>query len=159
MILFTKICLFYYWIIFQPSLAFSTILIKDLQPGGEVDPRFLSVAIDSHLIAQRWKNFDFSSKKVLNMAKALSPAFLRIGGTAADLLNFQINSPSKQQPIQIYEKIVYDNTLDLAKYGCFCATDREDRKICEYWPTSSKYVFLYTKTWRQIFHLRYVYDG
>ena len=44
---------------------------------SEVDPRFLSVALDSHLVAERWKNFDFKSKRVLHMAQALAPAFLR----------------------------------------------------------------------------------
>ena len=26
---------------------------------AQVDPKFLSVAIDSHVVAERWKNFDF----------------------------------------------------------------------------------------------------
>ena len=34
-------------------------------------------------------NFDFHSRAVLSMAKALAPAYLRVGGTAADLLIFR----------------------------------------------------------------------
>ena len=33
--------------------------ITGFEAVGQVDPRFLSVAIDSHLIAERWKHFDF----------------------------------------------------------------------------------------------------
>ena len=40
-------------------------------------------------MAEKWKNFDFDSKRVLKMAQALSPAYLRLGGTAADLLYFK----------------------------------------------------------------------
>ena len=56
---------------------------------AEVDPKFLSVAIGSRLVAENWKNFDFKSTKLLNMAKALSPAYFRLGGTSADLLYFK----------------------------------------------------------------------
>ena len=62
--------------------------VGHLEAVGSVSERFLSVAIDSHVVAERWKNFDFHSEKVRNMASALSPAYLRLGGTAADLLTF-----------------------------------------------------------------------
>ena len=65
------------------------IEIDSTKVWSEVSPKFLSVAIDSHLIAERWKNFDFEAKKLQEMAKALSPAILRLGGTAADLLYFK----------------------------------------------------------------------
>ena len=63
---------------------------------AQVDPKFLSVAIDSHVVAERWKNFDFYSNRVLNMAKALAPSYLRLGGTAADLLTFKEKLSSKE---------------------------------------------------------------
>ena len=44
---------------------------------SEVSQKSLSVALDSHIVAENWKNFDFNSKSVLSMAKALSPAYLR----------------------------------------------------------------------------------
>ena len=59
---------------------------------GSVSDKFLSVAIDSHVVAERWKNFDFHSEKVLNMAAALAPSYIRLGGTAADLLTFVAGS-------------------------------------------------------------------
>jgi heparanase 1 len=65
--------------------------VSQLGKTGVVSDKFLSVAIDSHVVAERWKNFDFHSEKVLNMASALAPAYIRLGGTAADLLTFAPN--------------------------------------------------------------------
>ena len=48
----------------------------------------LQFGLDAHIIGKEWKNFDFDSAKVLAMAAALSPAYLRIGGTASNLLLF-----------------------------------------------------------------------
>ena len=56
---------------------------------AKVDPKFLSVAIGSRLVGENWKNFDFKSTKLLNMAKSLAPAYFRLGGTSADLLYFK----------------------------------------------------------------------
>ena len=90
------------WPLFKPYWVYSST-ITGLEPRCEVDARFLSEAIDSHLIAERWKDFNFSSKRVLNMARALAPAYLRIGGTAADLLTFRVN-PSKNSKIKNISK-------------------------------------------------------
>ena len=71
---------------------FKICLIWDLltfKVVAEVDSKFLSLAIGSRLVAENWKNFDFKSTKLLNMAKALSPAYFRLGGTSADLLYFK----------------------------------------------------------------------
>ena len=77
------------FIISTTSSLHSSIAIDLTQCVTQVDPRFLSVALDSHIVAEGWKNFDFKSPRVLNMARALSPAYLRLGGTAADLLFFK----------------------------------------------------------------------
>ena len=53
------------------------------------------MALDSAVIAERWRNFDFHSRAVLSMAKALAPAYLRVGGTAADLLIFREKGSSR----------------------------------------------------------------
>ena len=87
---------------------------------AQVDPRFLSVALDSHIVAEGWKNFDFKSPRVLNMAKALSPAYLRLGGTAADLLFFKEHSRSSKL-----------NSTG-SKSSCYCTTNYDEhKKICE----------------------------
>jgi heparanase len=73
------------------------------RPEHELDERFLSVAIDtSQLVgghwwsrsgrvevgrgAQRVSPFDFSRPELLALARALAPAYLRVGGTEADHL-------------------------------------------------------------------------
>ncbi|EDO32634.1 predicted protein, partial [Nematostella vectensis] len=59
------------------------------KPLHSVDRRFLSVAIDVHLIRNKWHYFDTSSVRVQTLARGLSPAILRIGGTDGDFAIFQ----------------------------------------------------------------------
>ncbi|XP_031561246.1 heparanase-like [Actinia tenebrosa] len=51
-----------------------------------VDKRFLSVAIDTHILEIHWKCFNFSSVRLFTLAKGLQPAYLRIGGSGQDFL-------------------------------------------------------------------------
>ncbi|CAF94326.1 unnamed protein product, partial [Tetraodon nigroviridis] len=60
-----------------------------------VDPRFLSVTIDASLAADERFMYLLSSPKVRTLAKALTPAFLRFGGTRQD---FMVFAPHKNQP-------------------------------------------------------------
>ena len=90
---------------------------------AQVDPKFLSVAIDSHVVAERWKNFDFDSDRVLSMARALAPAYLRLGGTAADLLTFKEKlTPGELQPM---------NTTSVGSDNCWCTESLSHDKSCE----------------------------
>ena len=68
------------------------ISINMESPLRTVSDQFLSVTIDSGAIGRKWNHVDLKSRKVINMAKALSPAMLRIGGTAEDFVIFK-NSP------------------------------------------------------------------
>ncbi|XP_072020825.1 heparanase-like [Amphiura filiformis] len=58
--------------------------------------KFLSVAIDLDVIRKGWKHFDFNSTKLQNLAIALSPAILRLGGTDADFLIFNDTEANKE---------------------------------------------------------------
>ena len=51
-----------------------------------VSEKFLSVAIDSSIMREHWHGVVFNSEKLFTLAAALSPSFLRIGGTSADFL-------------------------------------------------------------------------
>ncbi|CAB1425353.1 unnamed protein product [Pleuronectes platessa] len=53
-----------------------------------VDPRFLSVTIDSSLGTEESFMYLLRSQKIRTLAKALSPAFLRFGGTRQDFMVF-----------------------------------------------------------------------
>ena len=115
------------WPLFKPHWVHSST-ITGLEPLCEVDARFLSIAIDSHLIAERWKDFDFSSKRVLNMARALAPAYLRIGGTAADLLTFRVNPLKKSKIKNIFKDDTAKNstaTPQTLKNSCMCRFDKK----------------------------------
>ena len=51
-----------------------------------VSEKFLSVAIDSGIMLHHWPHVNFTSERLFNLAKGLSPAFLRVGGTNEDFL-------------------------------------------------------------------------
>nr|XP_046232066.1 heparanase isoform X1 [Scatophagus argus]XP_046232067.1 heparanase isoform X1 [Scatophagus argus] len=60
-----------------------------------VDPRFLSVTIDASLASEEKFMFLLGSPKIRTLARALTPAFLRFGGTRQD---FMVFSPRRHQP-------------------------------------------------------------
>ena len=103
--------------------------VSQLQAVGSVSEMFLSVAIDSHVVAERWKNFDFNSEKVLNMASALSPAYLRLGGTAADLLTFDPHADKLVDDGDNFEDILVEDSAGELKQKSkanrfWCATSK-----------------------------------
>lgn len=52
-----------------------------------VNEKFLSVAIDSGILRHHWSPYvNLTSEKLYTLAKGLSPAFLRVGGTSEDFL-------------------------------------------------------------------------
>ncbi|XP_017569532.1 heparanase isoform X2 [Pygocentrus nattereri] len=55
----------------------------------KVNERFLSVAIDADLMAQEKFMYLLGSPKLRILAKALTPAFLRFGGTEQDFMQFR----------------------------------------------------------------------
>ena len=55
---------------------------------AETDPQFLSVTIGVNGISRDWRRINFTASRVQNMAAALSPAMLRLGGTEEDNLLF-----------------------------------------------------------------------
>ncbi|MEQ2315418.1 hypothetical protein AMECASPLE_022110 [Ameca splendens] len=61
-----------------------------------VDPRFLSVTIDASLASEERFMLLLRSQKIRTLAKALSPAFLRFGGTKQD---FMVFSPQRSQQL------------------------------------------------------------
>ena len=54
----------------------------------EVSDQFLSVTIDAGNIKGNWEVINFTAPRIINMAKALAPAMLRVGGTYQDFLIF-----------------------------------------------------------------------
>ena len=61
-----------------------------------VDEDFLSVTIDTGSIKSNWSDINFTSTKIINMAKALNPIMLRVGGSSEDFLTFDLNGSDKR---------------------------------------------------------------
>ena len=51
--------------------------------------QFLSVTIDAGNIKYNWEVINFTAPRVINMAKALVPAMLRVGGTSGNFIIFE----------------------------------------------------------------------
>uniref|UniRef100_A0A3Q2T0U0 Heparanase n=1 Tax=Fundulus heteroclitus TaxID=8078 RepID=A0A3Q2T0U0_FUNHE len=65
-----------------------------------VDPRFLSVTIDASLASNEKFMLLLRSQRIRTLAKALSPAFLRFGGTKQDFMVFR---PKRSQQLNADE--------------------------------------------------------
>ena len=65
----------------------------------EVSDQFLSVTIDAGSIRHNWNTIDFTATRIINMAKVLAPAMLRVGGTSQDFLLFE--ETTKEQIINL----------------------------------------------------------
>ncbi|KAL3863630.1 hypothetical protein ACJMK2_005380 [Sinanodonta woodiana] len=63
----------------------------------EIGDRFVGVTFDTGLVENHWETFNPRSKSVQTLAKALSPSYLRVGGTPADFLIFQDGGTSSWQ--------------------------------------------------------------
>ena len=70
------------------QLTQDQILLDISAPVSEVDPQFLSVTLGTRKITKNWVNF--TAPHIVSMAKGLSPAMLRVGGTDEDYLTFNI---------------------------------------------------------------------
>nr|XP_053650140.1 heparanase-like isoform X1 [Cherax quadricarinatus] len=64
----------------------------------EVPATFLSVALGPRLIQHKWLNFNTSSPLVLTLTRALAPAVLRMGGSAANFLTYDPASQNVSWP-------------------------------------------------------------
>lgn len=69
------------------SVQFKAELARSLRT---VSPQFLSVALDASLLRQKGLDL-LRSQKLITLAKALSPGYLRFGGTGADFILFEQN--------------------------------------------------------------------
>ena len=66
----------------------NTITVNLTSYVYKVSDQFLSVTIDAGNIKGNWEVINFTAPRIINMAKALAPAMLRVGGTYQDFLIF-----------------------------------------------------------------------
>ena len=67
----------------------NTITVNLTSYVHEVSDQFLSVTVGAEAIKHNWRRINFTAPRVINMAKGLAPAMLRVGGTSEDALIFE----------------------------------------------------------------------
>uniref|UniRef100_A0A8C9NQ58 Heparanase n=1 Tax=Serinus canaria TaxID=9135 RepID=A0A8C9NQ58_SERCA len=83
-------------------------------PRGEVSPAFLSFTLDASLARDPRYVVLLSNSKLRTLATALSPGFLRFGGTETDFLIFDPNKDSTSEEKIFWEfQAQQENTLDI----------------------------------------------
>lgn len=114
-----------------PSVSAEPVLVSiDLQRAlGRVDARFLSIAIDtSQLVgghfwspsgrvevgrgSERVEAIDLRRPRLLELARALGPAYLRVGGTEADHVYYAVGAARGREPPPAYELQLDEPTWD-----------------------------------------------
>ncbi|XP_023564804.1 inactive heparanase-2 [Octodon degus] len=82
------------------GLKEKTLILLDVStknPVRTVSENFLSLQLDPSIIHDGWLDF-LSSKRLVTLARGLSPAFLRFGGKRTDFLQFQnLRNPAKSR--------------------------------------------------------------
>ncbi|XP_076105374.1 heparanase-like isoform X2 [Mytilus galloprovincialis] len=76
-----------------------------------VSDKYLSIAIDTGIIRHNWERLNFSSPKVESLARALSPCYLRVGGSEADFMKFSPDTHNVRfyNQSDLYMSDYYDN--------------------------------------------------
>jgi heparanase 1 len=99
-----------------PGNAAVALDLANDRPAAETEPRFLSVAVDTAQVVggEFWAppgkaegllkthvvdRFDFSQTRLRNLARGLAPAYLRIGGTAADWTVYRMDDAAASAPL------------------------------------------------------------
>ena len=89
----------------------SQILLDTSAPISKVDPQFLSVTIDAGAIRENWTNINFTAPRIINMARALNPAMLRVGGTSGDYIFFNATTTGLRGNVWRWDLAMYTSTL------------------------------------------------
>ena len=118
----------------QPAREVS-IAVDGTAAVAEVSERFLSFAVDSAQAAggyfwdadasvgtegtKRVEPYDFNRPRLRRMVTELAPAYLRIGGTAADRLYYDLSAAPVATPPEGYEEVltadIWDGIADFAR--------------------------------------------
>jgi len=106
----------------------ASVVIGGQAAVAEVDERFLSVAVDSAQVVggvfwspdgsveiegeTRVEPYDFGRERLRRMAAGLAPAYLRIGGTAADRVYYDLSDEPVEQAPEPYENVMTRQMFD-----------------------------------------------
>ena len=132
------------------SLAISngaTLGVNMDQEVFRVSEQYLSICLDSHLLTDPNWTIDSFPARAVNMAKALSPAMLRVGGTQGDQLVFNKMeeaehqlSPSQWDALNEFTKKVGWDFI----FGLNILLNKPNSSLWD--PANAKELFEYTKS-------------
>ncbi|CAN8209281.1 unnamed protein product [Coccothraustes coccothraustes] len=104
-------------------------------PRGEVSPAFLSLTLDASLARDPRYVVLLSNSKLRTLATALSPGFLRFGGTETDFLIFDPNKDSTSE-----EKILWQFQAQQEACGSRPAFAAIEKVLLAQWPSQEKLI-------------------
>ncbi|XP_062430967.1 heparanase [Rhea pennata] len=118
----------------QPEVATLSLGLRG-RPLGEVSPAFLSLTLDASL-AQDPRYITFlSNPKLRTLARALSPGFLRFGGTKTDFLIFDPHKDSTSE-----EKIIWELQAKQDACGLRSGFSAVEELLLAQWPAQEKLI-------------------
>ncbi|NXC18827.1 HPSE Heparanase, partial [Corythaeola cristata] len=104
-------------------------------PRGEVSPAFLSLTLDASLARDPRYVALLSNPKLRALATALSPGFLRFGGTETDFLIFD---PNKDSTLE--EKILWELQAQQGFCGSRPTFSAVEKLLLAQWPSQEKLI-------------------
>ena len=125
----------------------STIIVIMDQEVFRVSEQYLSICLDAHILTDPNWTIDSFPARAVNMAKALSPAMLRVGGTQGDQLVFNKMekaehqlSPSQWDALNEFTKKVGWDFI----FGLNILLNKPNSSLWD--PANAKELFEYTKS-------------
>ncbi|XP_048250525.1 heparanase-like isoform X2 [Haliotis rufescens] len=114
-----------------------------------IDDHFVGVTFDSQMlpISINWMGLDFGSPKVQTLAKALSPCYLRIGGTPGDFMTFDPTGHGGTSPDSTYTGAEWDklnNFLETVGWDLVFGLNVLKRKDGQWDPDNAKELMTYS---------------
>lgn len=106
----------------QPKAEVVDVSIDLDNPVNHLGSRFVGVTIDDEQVKVNWSTLDFNSRKVQNMARALSPTYFRLGGTTADLMTYNLTGHDQD----------HQRSLHVPKSSGFCMTEAQWRQVNDF---------------------------
>ncbi|XP_049777219.1 heparanase-like [Schistocerca cancellata] len=108
------------------------------------DREYLSIAIDTALIRNGWVRRKLCSTELIALTRPLAPAYLRMGGTAADQLIFVPNEETNQEDLLLSKPLMAAKAehVDYCDYGYHCNRNISDtfNMTVEDWLTMNRFV-------------------
>ncbi|XP_067658195.1 heparanase-like [Haliotis asinina] len=126
-----------------------SVTVATDKPIATIDDHFVGLTFDSTMlpISANWYGLDFSSPKVQTLAKALSPCYLRIGGTPGDFMTFDPTGHGGTSPNATYTGAMWDKLnafLKIVGWDLVFGLNVLKRKDGQWDPTNAQELMKYS---------------